>query len=435
MRMMAIVTGLAKIQSTAPASVVEPVCSSTSRQTNDGSSPHVSASSAGSTSPYSTAADPTVAGGIGRPVGSRPMATETGIEVQSDPPIGAGTYEPPQPIVAGTSIPMPPDAVGYRLKRKLLGPPLHSHELEEQRLGKPTALAVFASDNLSSSAYATEEILHVLVPAVGLAAFSLVMPITGALLVMLALLILSYRETIKAYPSAGGAYLVTRDNFGIVPAQVAGAALLVGYILTVSVSVSAGTAALISSFDALSPLRVPISLGFIAIVMYGNLRGVKESGRVFAVPTYFFMLNMGVLLVYGMVRYAAGDLAGDRAGGGGQRPHRATKGPGSSSAPAPTCSPKAFASGGAAVTGVEAISNGVPAFKEPAWRNARQTLVVMGSGLAVMFFGLSFLASKIEVIPFEDGTPTVLGPDRRGRLRHRHRSARCSPTCCRPPPC
>ena len=112
---------------------------------------------------------------------------------------------------------MPPDGAAYRLKRKLLGQPLHSDELDHQRLGKPTALAVFASDNLSSSAYATEEILHVLVPAVGLAAFSLVMPITIALLVMLALLILSYRETIKAYPSAGGAYLVTRDNFGIVP--------------------------------------------------------------------------------------------------------------------------------------------------------------------------------------------------------------------------
>ena len=123
---------------------------------------------------------------------------------------------------------MPADGIAYRLKRKLLGPPLHSDELEHQRLGKPTALAVFASDNLSSSAYATEEILHALVPAVGLLAFSLVMPITGALLVMLALLILCYRETIKAYPSAGGAYLVTRDNFGIVPAQVAGAALLVG---------------------------------------------------------------------------------------------------------------------------------------------------------------------------------------------------------------
>ena len=222
---------------------------------------------------------------------------------------------PPGPAPAGApaAFRCPATASRYRLKRKLLGPPLHSDELDHQRLGKPTALAVFASDNLSSSAYATEEILHALVPAVGLLAFSLVMPITGALLVMLALLILSYRETIKAYPSAGGAYLVTRDNFGIVPAQVAGAALLVGYILTVAVSVSAGTAALISQFEGLSPFRVPISLGFIAIVMYGNLRGVKESGKVFAVPTYFFMLNMGVLLAYGVVKYLGGDLHADHA--------------------------------------------------------------------------------------------------------------------------
>jgi amino acid transporter len=169
-----------------------------------------------------------------------------------------GRYEPPAPVPADAGVPMPPDSAGYRFKRRLLGNPLHSDEADHQRLGKPTALAVFASDNLSSSAYATEEILHVLVPAVGVAAFSLVVPLTGALLVMLALLILSYRETIKQYPSAGGAYLVTRDNFGIVPAQVAGAALLVGYVLTVSVSVAAGTAALISSFDALTPFRVPI---------------------------------------------------------------------------------------------------------------------------------------------------------------------------------
>ena len=234
------------------------------------------------------------------------------------------------------------------------------------------------------------------------------MPITVALLVMLALLILSYRETIKAYPSAGGAYLVTRDNFGIVPAQVAGAALLIGYILTVSVSVSAGTAALISSFDALSPFRVPISLGFIAIVMYGNLRGVKESGRVFAVPTYFFMLNMARAARLRAVR--ATRPATCRCSG---RPWRATcevgdAGTGLLLGASAYVLAKAFASGGAAVTGVEAISNGVPAFKEPAWRNARQTLVLMGSGLAVMFLGLSLLASKIEVIPFEDGTPTVL---------------------------
>jgi amino acid transporter len=306
---------------------------------------------------------------------------------------------------------MPADGVSYRVKRKLLGPPLHSNELEHQRLGKPTALAVFASDNLSSSAYATEEILHALVPAVGLLAFSLVMPITVALLVMLALLILSYRETIKAYPSAGGAYLVTRDNFGIVPAQVAGAALLVGYILTVAVSVSAGTAALVSQFESLSPLRVPIALAFIAIVMYGNLRGVKESGKVFAVPTYFFMLNMAVLLAYGAYRYLGGDLhaLSGYADGVVEGPdHAVSASDGLFYGATAYVLAKAFASGGSAVTGVEAISNGVPAFREPAWKHARQTLVLMGSGLGVMFLGLSLLAAKTKVLPFEDGTPTVL---------------------------
>jgi len=339
------------------------------------------------------------------------MATETGIEVSADPPISANTFRPPEPLTGGVGMPMPSDGVAYRLKRKLLGPPLHSDELEHQRLGKPTALAVFASDNLSSSAYATEEILHALVPFVGLLAFSLVMPITGALLVMLALLILSYRQTIKAYPSAGGAYLVTRDNFGIVPAQVAGAALLVGYILTVSVSVSAGTAALISSFDALSPYRVPISLGFIAIVMYGNLRGVKESGKVFAVPTYFFMLNMGALLAYGLYKYGGGDLATITEYAEGTIPLPSTAvgvNDGLFYGATAYVLAKAFASGGAAVTGVEAISNGIPAFREPAWKNARQTLVVMGAGLGVMFLGLSLLASKVKVLPFEEGTPTVL---------------------------
>jgi len=329
---------------------------------------------------------------------------------QVEPPAGALSHgAPPEPLPASLGIPMPPDGIAYRLKRKLLGPPLHSDELEEQRLGKPTALAVFASDNLSSSAYATEEILHALVPVVGLLAFSLVLPITGALLVMLALLILSYRETIKAYPGAGGAYLVTRDNFGIVPAQVAGAALLIGYILTVSVSVSAGTAALISSFEALSPYRVPISLGFIAIVMYGNLRGVKESGRLFALPTYFFMLNMALLLGYGLVRFVGGDLAAitDHAEGT-VRLGTASVDDGLFYGATAYLLAKAFASGGAAVTGVEAISNGVPAFREPAWKNARQTLVAMGVGLGVMFLGLSLLASELKVLPFEGGTPTVL---------------------------
>jgi amino acid transporter len=284
---------------------------------------------------------------------------------------------------------------------------MHSEQLEHERLGKPTALAVFASDNLSSSAYATEEILHVLVPAVGLGAFALVMPITGAMLVVLGLLIISYRETIKEYPSAGGAYLVTRDNFGIIPAQLAGAALLIGYILTVAVSVAAGAAALTSTVDSLTPYRVPLSLFFIALIAYGNLRGVRESGRIFAAPTFFFMFNMAVLLTLGITRFLTGDLpvVGRHIEG---MVEFGDEGTGMLVGASAFVLAKAFASGGSAVTGVEAISNGVPAFHKPEWRNARQTLVIMGSGLAVMFLGLSFLASKIEVAPFEDGTPTVL---------------------------
>src|SRR5205085_7038800 len=152
--------------------------------------------------------------------------------------------------------PAPP--LSLRLKNTFLGRPLRTADLAHERLGKPTALAVFASDNLSSSAYATEEILHVLVPAIGLAAFSLVVPVTVALLVVLAFLILSYRQTIKAYPSSGGAYVVTKDNFGIVPAQVAGAALLIDYVLTVAVSVAAGTAAITSAAGALRPCSIEI---------------------------------------------------------------------------------------------------------------------------------------------------------------------------------
>ena len=211
-------------------------------------------------------------------------------------PSYASEYKPPKPLPAEAPIDLPADGIGYRLKRRLLGQPLHTEQLEDERLGKPTALAVFASDNLSSSAYATEEILRVLVPAVGLAAFSLVVPITVAMLVVLAFLILSYRETIKAYPTAGGAYMVTRDNFGLLPAQVAGVALLTDYVLTVAVSVAAGTAALVSAVSGLTPYTVPISVAFIVLIAYGNLRGVRESGRVFAAPTYFFIASMAVLL-------------------------------------------------------------------------------------------------------------------------------------------
>ncbi len=320
--------------------------------------------------------------------------------------VTAGGAAIPGPVPRGAPN-RPQEGRTYRAKRKLLGEPLHSDQMEHQRLGNPTALAVFASDNLSSSAYATEEILHVLVPLIGVAAFSLVVPITVAMLVVLGFLILSYRETIKEYPSAGGAYLVTRDNFGIVPAQVAGASLLTDYILTVAVSASAGTAALVSAFEGLQPYKVPIALFFIALIAFGNLRGVKESGKIFAVPTYFFILNMAVLLGLGLWKYIGNDLPvvgllAEEAHEAGSRSDGLFLGAGLFGVL------HAFASGGAAVTGVEAISNGVPAFREPAWKNARRTLVVMGIGLGIMFLGLSMLAAEVQVGPSPSGTPTVI---------------------------
>ena len=318
----------------------------------------------------------------------------------------------PEPVIEdrplGQLAPDIAEPFGYRVKNKLLGPPLHSERLEHETLGKPTALAVFASDCISSCAYASEEILVVLVPVIGLAAFSLITPITMLLLVVLGFLILSYRQTIKAYPSAGGAYIVTRDNFGLLPAQVAGVALLIDYILTVAVSTAAGSAALASAFPGLTPFKLEISIAFVFIIAFGNLRGTKESGKWFAAPTYFFVLVMAILLITGVTRFFAGTLPVQSGNVEGmivqsQSPSNAIfMGAGL------LIFLKAFASGGAAVTGVEAISNGVPAFRPPAWKNARDTLVYMGALLGVMFLGLSFLASRVHATPYEDGTPTVI---------------------------
>jgi amino acid transporter len=295
------------------------------------------------------------------------------------------------------------------LKRVVIGSPLETARQAHERLNKRTALAVFSSDAMSSSAYATEEILHVLVPAIGVLAFSLVLPITIAMLVVLGFLILSYRQTIKAYPSAGGAYIVTKDNFGLFWAQVAGVSLLTDYILTAAVSSAAGTAALVSvAPDTLQPFAIPIAVFFILLIAGGNLRGVKESGKVFSVPTFFFIANMAVLLGVGLFRFFAGSLVEGSIEVEG-------------SVPIGTGNPDlmlygatlfvvlhAFASGGAAVTGVEAISNGVTAFREPAWRNARSTLVVMGTLLGFMFLGLSTLAGATHPAVYEDGFPTVI---------------------------
>ena len=300
------------------------------------------------------------------------------------------------PPASPTKTHLRPPGPGYLAKRAILGPALPTAQLEHQRLGKPTALAVFASDNLSSSAYATEEILKVAVPVVGGAAFGLVMPITFAILVVLGILLFSYRQTIRAYPSAGGAYVVTKDNFGLHPAQLAGVALLTDYVLTVSVSVAAGIAAITSAFPITYPYRVWMSVFAIWFIAWGNLRGVRESGRMFMVPTYFFIGMMFTLLGVGIYRALSGDLH--------QIPSPSDALPPASGAVGIFLILHAFASGGAAVTGVEAISNGIPAFRPPEWRNARTTLMWMGGLLGVMFLGLSFLAVHLHAVPTETAT-------------------------------
>ena len=192
-----------------------------------------------------------------------------------------------------------PETFRYRLKNTLLGPPLASERQSTERLGKPTALAVLSSDVISSSAYATEQILLTLVKAIGVAAFSLVIGVSAAVIVVLFFVTLSYLEVVKVYTKAGGAYVVARENFGPKVAQIAAVSLLIDYTLTVAVSVAAGVAALTSVFSGLERWTVEIAVVFVVLIAYGNLRGIREAGRVFAIPTYFFIVNMVLLIVRG----------------------------------------------------------------------------------------------------------------------------------------
>lgn len=318
-------------------------------------------------------------------------------------------------VPAGDTLPDLPEPLGYRVKTRVLGPALHGDVSEEPELGVPTALAVFSSDCISSSAYATEEILAVLIPVVGIYAFGLVVPITVAILVMLTFLIVSYRQTIRTYPAAGGAYLVSRENFGYRAALVAGLSLLIGYILTVAVSTSAGVAALTSVFPAIRPWSVELTVAVIVVVAWLNLRGAKESGRIFMVPTYLFIAAMCLMIVIGVVR-------GVLDGGLAHVPLEAGMVADLMSVPHGTDGVAdavmkgaglwvimgAFATGSSALTGVEAISNGVTTFHPPRWRNAQRTLVIMGVILAILFLGLSALAGEVHAAPFASGSPTVI---------------------------
>jgi amino acid transporter len=280
------------------------------------------------------------------------------------------------------------------LKQILIGRPIPSRLAHHERLSRITGLAVLSSDALSSVAYATEEIVRTLVLA-GVAATALVTPIGGVIAALLVVVALSYRQTILAYPSGGGAYVVAKENLGVKYGLVAAAALLIDYTLTVAVSIAAGVAAITSAVPGLHDLRVQICLGFVALLALGNLRGVRESGNIFSVPTYFFIAALFVLIVYGAYRYFAD---------------------GPAAAPAAAALPaavtplstflilRAFANGCTAMTGVEAVSNGVPAFKPPEAKNAASTLMVMATLCVTMFMGITLLAHAYDILPSEKET-------------------------------
>jgi amino acid transporter len=287
----------------------------------------------------------------------------------------------------------------------LLGAPIASARQLQERLSKTKAMAVLSSDPLSSVAYATEQTLAVLLLA-GAGAMSFSLPIGAAIAVLLLIVGLSYRQTIKAYPNGGGSYIVAKENLGPVPGLVAAAALTTDYILTVSVSVSAGVQAVTSAFPELAGAVVPLGLGIIALMVMVNLRGVREAGTIFAAPTYLFILAILALVVFGTWRLVTQGASSEFAGSTNYSAALGLEGVGL------FLVLKAFSSGCTALTGVEAISNGVPIFKPPEWRNARTTLMVM-VGLAIaMFAGITILAHSFRVFPdftCGPGLPGLLG--------------------------
>ncbi len=287
------------------------------------------------------------------------------------------------------------------LKRTLLGQPISNERAHEERLIKTLALAVFSSDVMSSVAYATEEILIVLVLA-GTAALGLSVPIALAIILLLTILTISYRQVITAYPTGGGAYIVASDNFGSKLGLVAGSSLLIDYVLTVSVSIASGVAAITSAVPSLYDYRVAIGAVFILLIMLANLRGIRDSGKIFAIPTYSFLIGLALLIGFGLFRHYMGYTFV----GSGKILHSTLEPMGA------LLILRAFASGCVALTGTEAVSNGIPAFKKPESKNARITLVWMSLIMGTTFLGITELAHFYHIVP--NLTETVLSQLARG---------------------
>jgi amino acid transporter len=295
-----------------------------------------------------------------------------------------------RPVRDQRSPPAPTALAGQQIRRLLLGHPLPTSGERREHLGRPAGLAVLSGDALGSVAYATEAMVRVLIPVAGVAAFSFVLPISFVIIALLATLVFSYRQTIKAYPTAGGAYVVTRDNFPSPVPQIAATGLLLDYVLTAAVSVSAGVAAIYSAFPAVYPYRVVAAVGLIWLIAWVNLRGIRMTGRVFFTPIYAFIAAILTLIVVGVIRYGTGALQPL------QPPQRIA---GLTGSVGLYLILHAYASGTTALTGVEAISNGVPIFRPVEWQNARAVLTWMGAILAVLFGGTAFLASRLHPVP------------------------------------
>ncbi len=312
-----------------------------------------------------------------------------------------------------------PETYWYKAKLRLLGPPMVNEQLNTERLSKPLALGVLSCDGISSAAYGTEEMLIVLVGAVGLAAFNLIIPMTLVVLFGIVVVVLSYREVVSVYTRAGGSYVVARENFGPRVAQIAAVALLIDYVVTVAVQTAAGSAAIVSAFPSLgnlplvgSHILTVISVAAILLMCYGNLRGIREAGKTFALPTYLFSASVGLMIIVGLFREVAGGLPVVH--------HYANVGPtfafghsteGLLSFAMILMLLKAFANGGSSLTGIEAVSNAVSALRPPEGRNARQILVTQGTIVIFLIGGISWLAHVSHATPYVDGYPTVLAQE------------------------
>ncbi|MBR7832981.1 amino acid permease [Actinospica durhamensis] len=321
--------------------------------------------------------------------------------------------QPPARSAAAVEI---PESLGYRAKRAVLGKPLVTEALNTERLSKKTALGIMGIDMISSSAYGSEQMLTQLLPYFGTLAFMLIMPITGVILALAFLLLLCYRDVLSVYTKAGGSYVVAREQFGPKIAQIAAVALLIDYIVTVAVQVSSGTDAIASllalSFNIdITSATLWISVGVILLMAFGNLRGVREAGRVFATPAYIYLLLVGATLLVGLGELATGNLPHannlhDTSYGGvvdlGSHTQFLL------SFAAVSAMLRGFANGGSSLTGLEAISNGVSVFKKPVAKNARTTLTYTVAALGTLVLGVSILAWQAQTMPYTGGSPTVL---------------------------